>query len=313
MKIAALDLGSNTFLCLIAEVEKNQQGQLQITKIYSDEVQVVRLGQELEKNRKFHPDALRRADECLKKFSQTIEQHQPEKVLAMATSASRDAENKDELFKLGLKHNIPIEIIPGDREASITYQGAISGLENTQQNFLIVDIGGGSTEFIFGRGSEILAGESYNIGCVRMTEKFITSQPTSDSECFQVTEFIQDYLLKAKALMPKDFKLHHILAVAGTPTTLAAVEIGRFEASAIDGYVFTDEKLNQWLQKLKSASLEEKLKMGIPAGRADVILIGVITLLQTLKTFGFQQMKVSTRGVRYGVALELAHRHFFNK
>jgi exopolyphosphatase / guanosine-5'-triphosphate,3'-diphosphate pyrophosphatase len=303
MKVAALDLGSNTFLCLIAEVISGQ-----VTRVYSDNVEVVRLGQGLSQSKNFHSEALARADKCLQKFSEIIKEQQVEKVLAMATSAARDAENKEELFKLGQKHGIAIEIIPGEKEADITYQGAISGLKLNQKNLMVVDIGGGSTEYIFGQGPQLLAGESYDIGCVRLTEKFITQQPTTDQEVQSVMSFVEQHIQKAKNLMPDDFVLNEIIAVAGTPTTLAAAEIGRFDASAIDGFVFTDLKLKEWLKKLQKATLAEKIKMGVPDGRVDVILVGVIILLQTLKVFGLSQITVSTRGVRYGVALEMGLR-----
>lgn len=303
MKVAALDLGSNTFLCLIAEVVDGQ-----IVKIYSDQSEVVRLGQGLEKEKRFHPEALARAEECLKKFSKTILEQKPERVLAMATSAARDAVNKEDLFALGTQYNIPIEIIPGDKEAAITYQGAISGARITESDLMVIDIGGGSTEFIFGRGTKLLKGESFNIGCVRLTEKYISKQPTSVSEIMQVTSFIDTHLQKAYELQPPDFRLGQIIAVAGTPTSLVAAELGEFDVGRIDGYVLDRAKLNDWFLKLTKATVEEKINMGIPSGRADVILIGVIILLRALIIFNQNQLTVSTRGVRYGVALEISRR-----
>ena len=304
MKVAALDLGSNTFLCLIAEVENSQ-----ITKIYHDSVEAVRLGQELSKNKKFHPEALQRADKCLQEFSKIIEQHKPQHILAMATSAARDAENKEEFFAIAKKHNIPLEIIAGDKEASITYKGGVSaqGYEPTQR--MVIDIGGGSTEFIFGKGLQLLNGKSLDIGCVRLTERFISAQPTPANEIEKITSYIQQELQQILKLKPANFKVEEILAVAGTPTAIAAAEIGGFVAEKIDGYKLTEKSLNTWLDKLQKASVEEKIKMGIPAGRADVIIIGVITLLQTLKAFNLSDIIVSTRGVRYGVALEMFNRY----
>ncbi|MCC2677851.1 MAG: hypothetical protein K0R29_427 [Pseudobdellovibrio sp.] len=303
MRVAALDLGSNTFLCLIAEVEKNA-----IKSILSDQVEMVRLGQGLSNSKRFHPDALERADKTLEKFSQTIAEFKPEKILAMATSAARDAENKEDLFALGRKHGIPIEIIPGEREAEITYQGSTSGLEDTQQELMVLDIGGGSTEFIFGRGRTLIRGRSLDIGCVRLTEKFIKAQPTPSEQIKAVETFVENELKKIDEIMPSDFQVKQIVAVAGTPTTLAAAEIGGFVPAKIDGFVFTYEALDAWLNKLAQSSVEDKIKLGIPAGRADVILIGVIILLRTLKKMGQTQLTVSTRGVRYGVALEMARR-----
>jgi exopolyphosphatase/guanosine-5'-triphosphate,3'-diphosphate pyrophosphatase len=303
MKVAALDLGSNTFLCLIAEVENGQ-----IKKIIHDEVEIVRLGQGLSQNKRFHPDALTRAEKTLDKFSRIISHHRPDAVLAMATSAARDAENKDDLFALGKKYNIPIEIIPGEKEAEITYSGSISGLGPSNENLMVLDIGGGSTEFIFGQGPRLLKGKSLDIGCVRLTEKFIKEQPTPAEQISNVVSEVDKGIYEIKKLMPENYVIGNIVAVAGTPTTLAAAHISKFDPEKIDGFMFSKDDLKSWLNRLTHSSVEDKVKMGIPEGRADVILIGVIILLRVLEIFNIPNLMVSTRGVRYGVALEVARR-----
>lgn len=299
MKIAALDLGSNTFLCLICEVENNQIGQ-----IYSDQVEVVRLGQDLQKTKKIHPDALVRAKKCLEKFSEIINKEKPDRILAMATSAARDAENKQALFKICQDLNIPLEIIPGEKEAEITYQGSVSKALS-DKNRLVIDIGGGSTEFIFGSGVKLIQGQSLNIGCVRLTEKFISAQPTPQNEITELKRFVSNEISKINY---PHLNIDEVLAVAGTPTTLAAVEIGKFQVDVIDGYIFKLDRLEKWLSELIPLSVPEKIQKGFPEGRADVILIGLIILIETLKYFNKDQLVVSTRGVRYGVALEVARR-----
>ncbi len=299
MKIAALDLGSNTFLCLICEVKNNQ-----ILKVYSDQVEVVRLGQDLQKTKEINTDALVRAKKCLEKFSETIQKEKPDRILAMATSAARDAENKQELFKICQNLNIPLEIIAGEKEAEITYQGAISKIIS-EKNRLVIDIGGGSTEFIFGSGLKLIQGQSLNIGCVRLTEKFISAQPTTENEISVLQKFISNEISKINSA---SFKIDEVLAVAGTPTTLAAVEIGKFQVDIIDGYIFKLDRLEKWLSELIPLSIAEKIQKGFPEGRADVILVGLIILIETLKYFNKDQLVVSTRGVRYGVALEVARR-----
>ena len=299
MKIAALDLGSNTFLCLICEVKNNQ-----ILKVYSDQVEVVRLGQDLQKTKEINTDALVRAKKCLEKFSETIQKEKPDRILAMATSAARDAENKQELFKICQNLNIPLEIIAGEKEAEITYQGAISKIIS-EKNRLVIDIGGGSTEFIFGSGLKLIQGQSLNIGCVRLTEKFISAQPTTENEISVLQKFISNEISKINSA---SFKIDEVLAVAGTPTTLAAVEIGKFQVDIIDGYIFKLDRLEKWLSELIPLSIAEKIQKGFPEGHADVILVGLIILIETLKYFNKDQLVVSTRGVRYGVALEVARR-----
>lgn len=300
MKVAALDLGSNTFLCLIADVTDQK-----ITKIHEDLTEVVRLGQDVDKTKRLHADALSRADACLKNFKKVIELHRPDFVLAMATSAARDSENRDQLFQIGKSHGIPIEIIPGAMEAKITFQGAMSGIDFPGRS-LVVDIGGGSTEFIIGSSGKIEVSKSLNLGCVRLTEKFITAQPTAPDEVNHVETFIANGFAELDSFA--SFQLDSILAVAGTPVALVAAQLGGYQASKIDGFILTKEILLTWKNQLKSSTNQEKIKLGIPAGRADVILVGVLILLQTLEKFRKNEILVSTRGVRHGIALEISRR-----
>lgn len=297
MKVAALDLGSNTFLCLICEVEEKK-----IAKIYSDEVRVVRLGQGLSSSKKFHPEALQRAREALLEFRKQIDIHQPDKVLAMATAAARDAENKEELFKICDDLQIPLQIITGLDESKITYQGSVSAFDD-QLKRLVIDIGGRSTEFILGQGLNFISGHSHNLGCVKLTEEYISKYPVSPEDLKKCHQEIEEKLIETKKMITEP--IDQILAVAGTPTSLAAAEIGRFEAGLIDSYQLTKSSLEKWKTKLAQASVQEIEKMGIPAGRADVILVGVLILLETLKVFNKDTITVSTRGVRYGVALQM--------
>ncbi len=300
MKVAALDLGSNTFLCLIADVIDRK-----ITRIHEDVIEVVRLGQDVDKTKRLHTEALARADVCLKKFKKVIEFHKPDFVLAMATSAARDSENRDQLFNIGKNYGIPIEIIPGSEEANITFQGAMSGNDFTGRS-LVVDIGGGSTEFIIGSSDRIEISKSLNLGCVRLTERFITAQPTPPEQMSQAENYITSQFAELDSFV--SFQVDSVLAVAGTPVALAAAQIGRYDATEIDGFLLTKVMLLRWKDQLQAATYEEKIKLGIPAGRADVILIGVLILLQTLEKFNKKQILVSTRGVRHGIALEISHR-----
>lgn len=301
MKVAALDLGSNTFLCLIAEVENEK-----IKHVHEDLLEVVRLGQDVEKTNLLHPEALARADNCLQKFKIAIDRHKPQKVLAMATSAARDSGNRELLFEIGKKYSIPIEIIPGNDEAKITFEGAMSGLV-VAQKCLVIDIGGGSTEFIVGHAGQIQAGQSLNIGCVRLTEKFMPSQPTPESEIVNATEFIGNSLSHLKNF--EAVQIDEIFAVAGTPVALVSAHIGHYDPQKIDGFVLTKKMLDDWKFLLQKSNYDQKLKLGFQAGRADVILAGVLILQQTLEKFKKKQIIVSTRGVRHGIALEIARRH----
>ena len=300
MKVAALDLGTNTFLCLIVEGDQVSG----ITKVYRDLVQTVRLGQDVAKTNRLHPEALQRAEACLIEFKKEIDKHNVDKILAMATSAARDAENGDELFKIGEKLGIPIQVIAGADEARISYQGATVGLPQSQKVSLIVDIGGGSTELIQGRGKEILFSRSLDLGGVRLTEQFIHQQPVSEQESIEATQFIKKSLQTTLVEIRKN-PVDQIVAVAGTPTSIAAIELGGFDEKKIDGYYLSREKLAHWVKEFAQTSVEEKKKKYDLGGRADIIFIGSSILLALLDELSQKGLYVSTKGVRYGIALEM--------
>lgn len=307
MKIAALDLGSNTFLCLIAEMENGK-----IIKTIDDSIEMVRLGQDVEATKEFHPDALIRADAALQKFSRKIEFHKPDRILAMATSAARDVTNAQALFDLCSRYNIPVEIIPGGQEARITYQGATSSpLLQSYDPRLVIDIGGGSTEFIYGIGTHMHWGHSLNLGVVRMKERFIRNFPVSDIS-FKELELETQKMMKGLFEIqgcpgPKEIK--EIVAVAGTPTELARIELGGYDPEKMDGYKLTHGRLLQWVFELKKRTPDQIVKdFGVKPGRADVLMVGALILFNTLRNWNLMELSVSTRGVRYGVAIDLARR-----
>ncbi|QDK43714.1 Ppx/GppA family phosphatase [Bdellovibrio sp. ZAP7] len=299
MKVAALDLGTNTFLCLIAEGDKNG-----ITKVHKDLVEVVRLGQDVDKTGELHPEALIRAKKCLTEFKKEIDKHNVDKILAMATSAARDARNGQDLFNIGKELGIPIEVIPGEDEARISYQGATGGVIDPTKTNLVIDVGGGSTEFIVGHGEKILFGESLNMGGVRLTERFVTQQPVPQNEQAKLNVYIDEQLQKILPELRKN-KLDQILAVAGTPTSIVAIEVGGFDEKKVDNYFVTKERLEYWVNVFAQTSVEEKRSKYQLGGRADIIFAGASILLNTVKALGMAGMVVSTKGVRYGVALEM--------
>ena len=318
MRVAALDLGSNTFLCLIAEVSESP---FSIQQIFHDEVQVVRLGEGLSGqpmgNKYFSSEALKRADQCLGQFAELIKKHKPDRTLAMATAAAREVQNKDDLLDLGHKYNIPIEIIPGEKEALITYQGAVSGLISPAQlakDFVILDIGGGSTELILGRGAQVLQAHSFSFGCVNLTERFLKKQPAASQALTDLRQWIDKTVAEKSTLFGFGssfaFENLQLIAVAGTPTELARVSLGGvFDASKIDGFKLTQQDLKDWQFKFSQCSVSEiQSKYGVSAGRADLILSGVVILQSVMSALRKSELQVSTRGVRFGVALELAGR-----
>jgi exopolyphosphatase/guanosine-5'-triphosphate,3'-diphosphate pyrophosphatase len=299
--VAALDLGTNSFLCLVAE--GSPQG---IHKVISDEVEIVRLGEGVEKNKCFSAAALQRSKKALTRFRSIIDQHQVQQVKALATSAARDVSNSDLLFKLGEELNIPIEVISGDREAQLTFSGAMSGAIQRQGLGLVIDIGGGSTELILGQaGGQVLFAQSLDIGGVRLTEKFISRHPIHSSELKTAEQFVSDQVDKHIEQL-RNLKTNYAIAVAGTPTALVKAIKGRFLAEEVEGHYLSLEDLNLWLEKLASRTLSQRVQdLNVDQGRADILPIGVLILKIVIEKMQLPGVFVSTRGVRYGLASEL--------
>lgn len=296
MKVAALDLGSNTFLLLIAEVEQHK-----VTKVYLDETQVVRLGQGVNTSRQFHPEALDRAESCFKDFSRLIKDHQVDKVVAVATSAARDVENGAEFLKLGERYGIPIQIISGEQEAWLTFNGALGDRSDYGQ-IAVIDVGGGSTEVIVGGSADQIKERSVDVGSVRLTEMFVSAQPITPAELQSMSAYAKGQF----SIIQDDLHgLDEVIAVAGTPTTMACVIEGRdFSEAWVNGFVLDQQTLRLWIEKMATMSVEERQSLkGMPAKRADVIVTGASILLAAMEALGHNNVTVSTRGVRYGAAM----------
>jgi exopolyphosphatase/guanosine-5'-triphosphate,3'-diphosphate pyrophosphatase len=299
MRVAAVDLGTNTFLCLIAEVT----GQPPNTslKVIEDVARVVRLGEKVHETRTFQPQALGRAAQCLTEFQSIIKKHKVEKVIATATSAARDAKNGKELIKLGYDRGIPIFIIEGQREAELSFEGAISAVPDaSKRKILVIDVGGGSTELIFSEPKKKLRATSFDVGCVRQTEVFLKKDPVDPKE--------YKAMHKASLKIMKKYGKSNaelVIAVAGTPTTLACIDQKiDFNDSLVEGHVLTKSRIQGLAKNLGAMPLNTRKKVkGLEPLRADVIVAGCALLDCGLEVAGKKELRVSTRGVRYGVAL----------
>ena len=302
MKVAAIDCGTNTTLLLVAEVSRGG-----VTQVYRDEIVVTRMGQGVAATKRFHPSALTRMDECLSHYSKIIASEKPERVLAVATSAARDVTNARELFTIGEKHGIPIQVIAGGDEAKITFEGATFEYR-TKEGLCVVDVGGGSTEVVTRRNSRIV-GTSVNVGSVRLTEMFVTKMPTPRGEVSELLNYARQGFNEVREHLPRP-PVCEVIAVAGTPTTLAAVlQNKNYSEKAVHGFKIKRQTLEDWLYRLAAMSLDERIHTtGMDSKRADVIVAGTAVLLAALQALGAEAMTVSTRGVRYGIALQAARK-----
>lgn len=297
MRVAGLDFGTNTCLCLVADIEGSQ------LRVLADEVEIVRLGQGVDINKSLHPEALKRFDVTLSRFSETISRLKPDRILACATSAARDSSNRDELIAIGKKYGIPIEIISGEKEAELTFRGTLSG--EAPGPLAIVDVGGGSTELMFGEPGRLDSRVSLDVGAVRLTERFGTDVSAVSAMREAVLAAIEKSKFRADGFSRR------VIGVAGTPTTLAAVDLGlkTFDSERVHGHRFTLTAIENWIARLAPMSIEQRRALtGMEPKRADVIVAGLICLAEGLRALNEHELRVSTRGLRYGVAQWAAER-----
>lgn len=231
-------------------------------------------------------------------------------VQAVATSAARDVTNADQLIKICDSLNIPVKILSGTEEAEMSFKGAVFD-QPQDQKILVIDIGGGSTEFIVGINNQILNRKSLDIGGVRYFERFINGYPLTNEKLKKMEDQISyelENLFLGVNLKEYTSSLK-ILAVAGTPTSLAAAELGGYDEEKVHGYTLNLSQLISWRDKLASSELKEKIKLGIEEKRADIILVGVCVLKLTLEKLKINSVCVSTKGLRYGLAMKLFEAH----
>lgn len=304
MRVAAFDLGTNTFLCLVADVDSGG-----IARVLSDEAEVVRLGQGMDKAKSFHPEALRRAEETLTRMRKTVDGLGVDRVIAVATSAARDAANREKFFAITEKLRIPTQVVSGDIEARLTFAGGTFD-QKDRDGLAVVDIGGGSTEIIFRAPDGSIRGQSLDIGAVRLTERWVSAHPVPDQERESIQKDIQNHLqiFKNQTLANHRAEVKNLVAVAGTPTTLTALMLGKpFAENSVHGYKMRKDVLAEWIHRLAAMTVSQRQALpGMQKGREDVLVAGAMILLAVMELFSLSELTVSTKGVRYGLALQAA-------
>jgi len=302
-KIATIDIGTNTALLLIAEIAPETAELRTIT----NQLEVVRLGKGVDKKRLISQEALARLIEAIKKFKITIHAHGVDETHAVATSAMRDAENRDEVMQVVFQETgVQIELLHGNAEADMTFLGATIGWSELPASFLVLDIGGGSTEIAIGNQQGIKKGVSLNIGAVRLAERCFSQIPPKPEELEAARNIITQALSRELADFIEGREC--VFAVAGTPATLAKVvqKLPDFIAERIHGFELTYDDVHELLEQFSKRTSEEILKMGVEPGREDLILIGTLILHQFMRIFGVGSVRVSIQGLRYGVAARKA-------
>lgn len=301
-QVAAIDCGTNSIRLLIADISDGN------FKEVVREMEVVRLGQGVDVNKAFHPDAIARTLSAVEKYARQIKDNDVEKIRFCATSASRDATNRD-IFIDGVRDilGVEVEVISGEEEAALSFAGATKELSQSNAPFLVVDIGGGSTEFVIG-STKVESAKSVNIGCVRMSERHFTQQPPTSAQLHAAISDID----QAIAIAAKDVQIttaQTLVAVAGTATTIAAaaLELDSYDRYAIHLARISAEKVFQVAAKLQSLNRDEIAKLGyMHPGRVDVITAGALVLSRVMAATGAAEFVASESDILDGMAWKLA-------
>ncbi|MGH9231391.1 MAG: exopolyphosphatase [Acidimicrobiales bacterium] len=300
--IASLDLGTNSTRVLVA---RPGDGGLDILDRRNT---ITRLGQGVGGSGRLAPEAVERTLACLRGYREILDRHGVERVRVAATSASRDAANRDELFDAveALIGTRP-ELLSGDEEGRLSFRGATAELDRAAGPFLVVDIGGGSTEFIVGtdRADGVM---SVDIGCVRLTEKFLLHDPPQPEELSACISLTDAYLDDVVREIPAAAETRTLVGLAGTVTTVAAVEIGleTYDRDRIHHFHLTHEAAEDVFRTLAIESRADRVhNPGLEEARADVIVAGCCVLVALFRHFGFDEMIVSEADILDGLALSL--------
>jgi exopolyphosphatase / guanosine-5'-triphosphate,3'-diphosphate pyrophosphatase len=302
--VAAVDCGTNSLRLLIADPDPARRLVERVRR-----TEIVRLGQGVDATGEFHPDALRRTFAVVEEYAALIraEGVPVERVHFVATSASRDARNRDEFFT-GVRDRLGVtpDVISGDREARLSFTGALSGVRASADPVLVMDIGGGSTELILGSAvGEMSYAVSLDIGSVRMTERFLQAGPPTPEAVAAATGYI-DGLLDRSGV---DFtSIQTWIGVAGTATTLGGVWLGlpRYDRSQVHGLLIPSDQVAGLLERLRRLTVEEiRALPSMHPGRADVITGGTLIASRIGARTPAPGMLVSESDILDGIALEL--------
>jgi len=301
VRIAVVDLGTNTTRLLVADVVDGR-----VEEVIRRNT-VTRLGEKVDSGGELIEPAMQRVFEAVAGYREAIDELQAERTVAVATSAVRDASNGD-YFQDQLRERFDIEarIISGDEEARLTFAGATSERSPDGDPLLVLDIGGGSTEFVVGiPGEEPGFHVSTQAGSVRQTERHIDSDPPDPSE---VEELAADVRGIIEAQVPADVRsgVRDGVAVAGTPTSLAAIDqrLDPYDSAKVHGYRLELEACEQILGMLAALPEPERRKViGLHPDRAPTIVAGAVILVESVRAFGLDSIEVGEHDILYGTAL----------
>jgi exopolyphosphatase / guanosine-5'-triphosphate,3'-diphosphate pyrophosphatase len=300
IRVAVVDLGTNSTRLLVADVDSDDVREVERRLI------VTRLGEAVDERRRLLPTAVARVRNVLVDYRRIAEELRAERTLAIATSAVRDSENGEAfLGEIEWSFGFATQLLSGDEEARLTFRGVAAG-RRLPEGTVVVDVGGGSTELIAGGLEGLDFQASVDLGCVRLTERFLAGDPPSPDELAACAAHVRDVLADA---LPADLSASGAIGVAGTVTTLATLDLGLEEEDPllVHRHSIGIDRIEATLGQLAPLRVEEIARRpGIHPDRAPVIVAGIVVVLETLRRLGLDELEVSENDLMHGAALTAA-------
>jgi exopolyphosphatase/guanosine-5'-triphosphate,3'-diphosphate pyrophosphatase len=307
-RFAFIDIGTNSILCLIAELKIDGS-----FDVLDDLAEITRLGQGVHQTGRISPEGEERSLKVLQRYLERCKRLTVEEIIAVGTSALRDARNSAEVrarFKEQL--GLDVRVISGNEEAVYSFLAVQQGLPLNRRELLVVDVGGGSTEFIRGNAAGVVEAISIDVGSVWLTEQFLRSDPVQTEECEKMVVAIEKELTRLPNQWLKDNSILTLVGIAGTFTTLSAVEkkLVCYTHGEVHGSRLTLTEVRRQVALFQGKTIAERKAIpGLEPKRADVILAGACLIERIMTLFHSERVIVSDHGVRYGLLHEcLKHR-----
>ncbi len=306
---ASMDIGTNTLRLLVAVIDGDKLKPLIVKR------SITRLGGDFKEDSGIAETSMQRAVDVLKVFADITKEYDVQCVFAIATSVVRRAKNRDDFIKRVFNETgIRINVISGDEEARLSLLGVLSVVEGKDKKHLVIDIGGGSTEFILTEGSSMLGAWSMEMGVVHLTEKYLKSDPPSHAELKAMENEIDGVIKNLKDLMNRDLPRAFsrepsalFVGTAGTITTLAAIDqkLETYVPERINNYILRYANVKNIYEYLVSLPLKQRQDvLSLEKGREDLIIPGTAIVLKTMGMFGFDNITVSDAGLLEGILLK---------
>ena len=309
---AVIDIGTNSVKLLVAEISGHD-----VRPLHEDSKQT-RLGEGFYETQRLQPESIAKTAKAVARFAEVAREQKADSIRVIATSAARDSKNPDELLAaIKEASGLKVEIISGNQEADWAFQGVTTDPQLARQHLLLLDVGGGSTEFILGQGEQKHFRQSFPLGTVRLLEKFPPGDPPTAPEFTACRQWLKQFLdeqvkPQLEPAMTRESKLRpagkiELVGAGGTTSILARMEarMDDYDRDRIEATRLPRARVRWHRERLWSLPLEERKEIiGLPPKRADVILTGVAIYEAVMEAFDFPELRVSTRGLRFAAVMD---------